>query len=178
MSATMSILGLYQANNSIFSGFQIPSGMDKNSLINELLFQCAEFEILYPDPAFMKTSINSWSKQMLFKWQKLYDTMSLEYDPISNYDRNEEWTDDTTVNPGSVTTTSQHGYNNTGFVDSNKLSQSGEDTSNSTRKGRAWGNIGVTSSQQLIESERNIADFNIYQVIIDDFKSRYCICIY
>lgn len=40
------------------------------------------------------------------------------------------------------------------------------------------GNIGVTSSQQLIEQERNIADFSIYKIILDMFVNEFCIGIY
>lgn len=178
MSATLSILGLYQADPTLFKNMSVPVGLDKNSLIQEILAQCAEFEILYPDPKFIKSIISAWSKQSLYKWQKLYDTMSLEYDPISNYDRTEEWTDTAEVNPGSIEIASQQGYNEAGFVDSSKMTRSGKDTSSATHKGRTIGNIGVTTSQQMIEQERNVADFNIYQIIIDDFKNRFCLLIY
>lgn len=179
MPATMSILGLYQADSTIFNNMSVPVGMDKNSLIQEILAQCAEFEILYPDPKFIKTIISAWSKQSMYKWQKLFDTMSLNYDPISNYDRHEEWSDDTTITPGSSETIAQQGYENAGFVDASRSTRSGEDNSKAIRKGRAWGNIGVTTSQQMIKSEReDVAEFNIYQIIINDFKSRFCLCIY
>lgn len=40
------------------------------------------------------------------------------------------------------------------------------------------GNIGVTSTQQLIESEREIAVFNIYDIIIASFKENFCLLVY
>ncbi len=40
------------------------------------------------------------------------------------------------------------------------------------------GNIGVTSSQQLIQAERELVKFNIYDFIIDSFKARFCLLIY
>ena len=40
------------------------------------------------------------------------------------------------------------------------------------------GNIGIRSSQELIEQERNIDTFDIYSVIIDDFTDYFCIGIY
>lgn len=187
---TLSILGLYRANPTLFDGMVLPSGVDKDTLLTELLSQCAEFEILYPDPDFMRLVLDSWARTCLFKWQKLADTMALSYDPISNYDRHEEWTDtdnrkeETEVTPGSTETTAQQGYENSGFVDAAKLTRGGKDAStlqhsgDLTRTGRAWGNIGVTTSQQMIESEREVSDFNIYQVIIDDFKRRFCLLVY
>lgn len=41
----------------------------------------------------------------------------------------------------------------------------------------AHGNIGVTT-QQLIQEEREIARFNLYDIIIEDFKQRFCVLVY
>lgn len=43
---------------------------------------------------------------------------------------------------------------------------------------RAYGNIGVTTSQQMIAQERDISTFDIMSVIIDDFIDYFCIGIY
>lgn len=43
---------------------------------------------------------------------------------------------------------------------------------------KEYGNIGVTMTQQLIEAERNLVKFNIYDVIIESFKQRFCLLIY
>lgn len=49
---------------------------------------------------------------------------------------------------------------------------------NDTETIRARGNIGVTTTQQMMEQERNIADFNLYDVITKDFKQRFCLLVY
>lgn len=43
---------------------------------------------------------------------------------------------------------------------------------------RAHGNIGVTTTQEMIKQEREIALFNIYDVIIEDYKHRFCVLVY
>ena len=40
------------------------------------------------------------------------------------------------------------------------------------------GNIGLTSTQQLIEEQRKVVEFNIMDVIIKDFIQRFCLRIY
>ena len=40
------------------------------------------------------------------------------------------------------------------------------------------GNIGVMSSQDMIKQEREIAIFNLYDTMIDEFKQRFCILVY
>ena len=42
----------------------------------------------------------------------------------------------------------------------------------------AHGNIGVTTTQQLIKEQRDIDLFNVYDIIIEDFKMRFCILVY
>ena len=42
----------------------------------------------------------------------------------------------------------------------------------------AHGNIGVTTTQKLVREERDIDLFNLYDIIIEDFKMRFCILVY
>lgn len=42
----------------------------------------------------------------------------------------------------------------------------------------ALGNIGVTTTQQMIEQQREVVKFSIYDYIINEFKSRFCILVY
>lgn len=42
----------------------------------------------------------------------------------------------------------------------------------------AHGNIGVTTTQNMIKQERQIDLFNVYDIIIEDFKMRFCILVY
>ena len=42
----------------------------------------------------------------------------------------------------------------------------------------AHGNIGVTTTQKLIREQRDIDLFNLYDIIIEDFKMHFCILVY
>ena len=96
MTSTMSVLGLYQYDNSLFDLMNYPAEFlpnDKQTLINNLLAECAEFEVLYPSPAFMKTMIGVWSAKEYPTWNRLYNLALMEYNPIENYNRTEETTE-------------------------------------------------------------------------------------
>lgn len=43
---------------------------------------------------------------------------------------------------------------------------------------RRTGNIGVTTTQAMIEKEREIALFSIYDVVINSFKEHFCVLVY
>lgn len=219
MPATMSLLGLYNWDSSILDGLAVPAGVDRTVVIHNLLRECAELEILYPQPETLKFFVGEWSKERLPVWERLAATLKFEYDPISNYDRREEWTDEGTEERGeqsrgrgsgnrngssSSSSSGESSSQTAGFNSStsnvpdkrqdnseessaesseaSSAESSGETQSSAsrtaTRRGRAYGNIGVTTTQQMIEQERNTSLFDIDHVIIDDFKKTFCLMIY
>ena len=40
------------------------------------------------------------------------------------------------------------------------------------------GNIGTVTAQKMIQEEREIAKFNFYDIMIQDFKDRFCVLVY
>lgn len=230
MSATVSLLGLKRLNDGILGELVVPDGVDVELVKDNLLAETAELEVIYPDAIFMQAMIGRWSAKELPIWERLYKTTLLEYNPIENYDRMEEWTEaeDTKKNTEADATgtsktdtdgTSTRKSNTDGVINDQKyvsayneveftpterdnntqneknnseqkdvgtvsVKTSAENTTDETgnrnllRKGRAHGNIGVTTSQQMIEAERDVALYNIIDVIINSFKNRFCLQVY
>lgn len=243
MNATMSILGLYSVNDTLFENLSLPDGMDKDIVVNNILMETAELESLYTDPDALKIFIGMWSSKELPTWQRIYSASILEYNPIENYDRNETTNhtvtlsgsdtvnhddDETTTstNSGSDTVSGSSSTTNTGTdttntkiaaYDSTTLVNNGEDSttyghgisgsssetttlgsSNTTSVDRdntetmsygkvettghtshIHGNIGVTTSQQMLESELEIAEkINPYDYVVRSFIHRFCLLLY
>jgi hypothetical protein len=85
--ATLSIIGLYNHDESIFDNLSLPDGVDTDTVKDSILMECAELELLYPDFDFMKNAIGVWcAKEMPF-WEKVREMETAEYNPIENYDR-------------------------------------------------------------------------------------------
>ena len=61
--STMSILGLqyWDPDNLQPMISRLPAGLDPVTLSGELFAQCAEYEILYPDPETFKTILRYWA---------------------------------------------------------------------------------------------------------------------
>ena len=88
----LSVLGLYNFNSSLFSDMVYPSGFtddDKQTVVGNILAECAELEVLYPDYDTMKGLIGLWSKLNISVWQRIFTASQLEYNPIENYNRTE-----------------------------------------------------------------------------------------
>ena len=221
----LTVEGLYNYDDTLFNGFYVHEGLFKQIAIDTILMRTRELEILYPDFTYMKNRITIWSNKYQINWKKLYDTTVLEYNPIENYDRMEDWTDtddetstsarDNTRNTtntvkststneimNSVNVTDQNTAFNAGLADHAKQitdgdttengsitnTETGKDTENEnvnggrtgrhTKTGRAHGNIGVTTSQQMIQSERDLVVFNLYDVIAESFIENFCLMVY
>ena len=122
-----------------------------------------------------------------YKWDKLYKTLSLTYDPIANVDAEIIETHDIASRHSSDTYGAQDATSTSGNApyDSDEIRNVAKnnttteefenshdedaylDTITTTRKG----NIGITSSQELIASERKIAEFNYLDIVFRDIMN-------
>lgn len=201
MRATLSLQGLYNYDNELFSGLSVPEGARRQVIINNLLIETWDFEVLYPDPTAMKQAIADWSALRLPVWNELQKTLEYEYNPIDNYDRTITMTTDRDYDPattlrevtsgGDTVNEFTAGFNSTQasavtprgkttseLGSTNMRTAGGHDDETTTVTGRIRGNIGVTTTQEMIQKQRDIVDFSLERYIIDDFKRRFCLLIY
>lgn len=174
MPATLSVNGLYQYDNTLFDGMVIPPAMNKTVLINYIIMECAELEIMIPNPDTLKVLIESWSISRLHSWIRLYESTVQDYNMIENYDRYEDWNDD--GNSEAHGKNYKAGYNAGATVLSDNNDGNGEQHNH--HKGRVHGNIGVTTAAQMIQGERDIDGYDVYMAITDEFKRKFCVCVY
>lgn len=261
-NSKLTLIGLYNYDDSIFDNMIIPSALNREDLKMNILLEAGEFEVLYSDFEFFKAAIGFWSKKNISVWDELYATTQYEYNPIENYDRKEnrtntqtrnlQWSDNETrnladnntetrnlVSTGSDTgtiqndgssdtdstasrsqTTSGRAYNDSDLVSKESVSESstgsedvttestetrnlssrGTDTGTVTNQATSTGtdnragtdtgtvgftetanihgNIGVMSTQQMIEMQRDVVKFNPMDYIINDFKHAFCVMKY
>ena len=202
----LSFLGLYTWDNTLFDEMVLPEDFtqdDKTLIINNLLMESAELEILYPEPDFMKKAIGAWSGKEVVSWNRLYKAMLAEYDPIENYNRKEKTNNQ---NRGAMThsgndrrdrtsqsqnTNSITSFDNNNFqphdlsvdtIGDNDVLSYGHvitDSTGNLLQSEIHGNIGVTTSQQMLEQEIEVTPkLNIYTIIIESFIKRFCLLVY
>ena len=202
----LSVLGLYNWDNTLFDRMVLPEDFtqdDKTILINNLLMECAELEVLYTDPSFMKDAIEAWSSKEVNTWERLYLACQAEYNPIENYDRHEKSNNqnrgamthsgtDSVAGSGQDTITNKiTSFDNNTFINHDE-SIAGKGSTDTTTYGhvitdstgnllesRIHGNIGVTTNQQMLQAELDTRPkLNIYSIIIDSFRDRFCLLVY
>ena len=214
-SSKLTMIGLYEYDPTIFDNLSLPEGLDKDTLIDNILLRSGEFEVIYPDTDFMKFSIGAWSRKWNATIVRWVTALSLEYNPLENYDRYEHWTDNRDIagsssgsesgsssgstggTTGSTTTNKVSAYDAGDALTTHDQSETNgsDSTSNSgeygsehsdehstdddlEHDGRIHGNIGVTTSQQMLLSELDLGYWNIYEKITDLFLTEFVIPIY
>ena len=135
-------------------------------------------------------------------------TRTLDYDDTTTRGTTETRTLDITdtERPSVTNTESVQGFNSNSWSESKKIASSGSSTLErdgtdtvvntgvdtlshdgtdtmahtgiDTTTKRRTGNIGVTSTQDLIKKEREIADFSTIDFITKSFKERFCLLVY
>jgi len=146
------------------------------------------------------------STRYLDKWNKLYQALVVtQYDPIENYSMNELETPNITktyhreqntnleVKDDGESTSSVYAFNSSTPTPSGKAEvdntrttsgdkddnyQDGTDTETGTRSKRRTGNIGVTTTQQMLEQEIEIKKHNFYDIVYGDIDNVIALEIY
>lgn len=203
---TMTLAGLYNWDETLFDAMDFPKNADKQNFIDSLILSYGSCEPLYPDWDFMKNSaIPAWSIKWKSSIEKVYVLLEkLEYNPVENYDRQENWSDSPNITretqlsgtdtnkqtAGQGSTTKQIGtdtneqkvsaFNSSGYdpseqdimtygnqtqvttsgTNTNEFSYGRKDVNtekgSTEHSGRIHGNIGVTTTQEMMKSEMSL----------------------
>lgn len=202
MLSLTTIIGLINYDDSLFNNLVVPESIDRDTLIKNIIVECGDFPLLYPNADFMKSAIDLFSKKYYDTFKKWSEALAAEYNPLENYDRKELWSDsgdssgtDSSSGTNASTSTSStqndvSAYDSGTFNPKDKtISNDGINSTNSNtgstsnqfanaHEGRIHGNIGVTTSQQMLESELKLRRWNLIQQITDLFINEFCIPIY
>ena len=191
----MTLYGMYQYDPTLFDGMILPEGMDKTLMINQIIRQSGDLFPYYQVPPQVKTAITEWFTRRKDNFAKLWQGFTAEYNPIENYDRQEDSTETPNIthtlsNSGQDASTNEadvQGYNGTDYVPNSRTKSSGTsstngtDTESGTRTytSRIHGNIGVTTSAQMLEGELNLRrSLDIYALIAAEFETDNLIQVY
>lgn len=176
-----------------------------DEFFGSFFFFCSSFTLNAKNPLVKK--FDSYNTVMANNLKSQLDALKVAYNPIENYDRNEETTtttgakeenfkkgantDTSEVGQGQITTKSDvTSYESDTFADANKVTtdEAARTTTNTMGersdvrsekehvdkfKSHIHGNIGVTTSQQMIESELELRKRNVVAEYLTEFANMY-----
>lgn len=198
-------------DNDLFANFTLPDEIaaeeTRDLIIDQILLDHGDAPLAYPDPDIMKYYIGVWSKRMGPLWVRYYNAIMAEYNPLENYDREEDRTvtrDDETGNTRTLNT--QQGFTgtvttentvsaenvsvyepdnrtvetpNTQTADTGTVTDAGTFDGSEIEHSRVHGNIGVTTSQQMLISELDLVPrLDLIKYISDNYAAEFCLGVY
>ena len=179
----MTLIGQYNYHSDLFEYLELPDGITKETFIDTLMAVYGEFPTIYPNPDYMKWYIGLWSRKSQQDLLKISQALLDDYNPLHNYDRYEDITENVEngINTEGTSENQVSAYNATTYQPDNKTITNGETsgTEDRTRTGHMYGNIGVTTSQQMLEAELKLrAESNLYNIVTGLLAKEICIMIY
>ena len=163
------------------------------------LVELGDLQTIFPNAATLKAFLATWSKLHSANWSRMQNALNNAYNPIHNYDRTEEESETVTGSGSASGTGSSNesgsemrsdyraGFNSAAaagaavptskeIVQPGRSSATASSTSTSSETGRerelhVSGNLGVTTSQQMVTAELELRDkFVLYYMILDEFR--------
>lgn len=141
------------------------------------------YEIREEDLSAVATDISKIiNTKFVFNWNKLAEATFGDYNPIENYNMVEnkktDFEEHTVTDNTETVTNSYNGFNADDMKEVSKSETEGNIDTTKTDTGTSanneltrHGNIGVTTSQQMIESSYKLAQKNIIDIIYRDIDS-------
>lgn len=121
------------------------------------------------------SAVAKFINSLVYELDKLYATTKAEYNPIQNYSMSESGTDVTASSSSGDTTDYTTSYNSTSENKTGKSAATGSSSTTLTHNFTRSGNIGVTTSQQMLQAERDLAHFDfigyVAEMIVNNFTT-------
>lgn len=177
--ARLNFFDILTLKPNFFDDADIDERLDKDEIKMAILARCGDLLPLYTHSDMFKAFSDSFFKQRKGIISKLIDTTEFEYNPIDNYDRTEEI--DRKINGKSNNKNNQENkvaaYDSEEYQNKDKVSADSEtiDSNNEVTTIHTHGNIGVTTTQEMIQKERKVALFNVYQWLAIEFEQNFFI---
>lgn len=175
-------------DEDLFDDITLPTGMDKTTVVNQIMLDNGLLEVIYPEHDLLKGLIKAHFLARQLDYQRLWDAVSQTYNPLYNLDRKNTLTERTERTDNATGTTATTNENKVSAFDSSSYQPSeeltGSTNSNTETQGQdvhtleshEEGSIGVITPQDMLRREFNIRkDWNIYKFISMDFRDNFMI---
>ena len=175
-------------DGDLFDDITLPSGMDKTTVVNQIMLDNGLLEVVYPEHELLKGLIKAHFLARQLDYQRLWDAVSQTYNPLYNLDRKNTLTEKTERSDSANGTTATSNENKVSAFDSSTYQPSeeltGSTNSNTETQGQdvhtleshEEGSIGVITPQDMLRREFDIRkDWNIYKFISLDFRDQFII---
>lgn len=83
---SLSILGLYEFDNTIFDNFHLPDGLDRQPVIDAICIDTAGLSTIYTSPQSLAHALDVYSERRLPAWNRAYKALTEQYNILNSQD--------------------------------------------------------------------------------------------
>lgn len=147
------------SNKALFENILLPEGLSKQALVQHLLDEHGEYDCVKSDIVAFKRMTENFFRIHFVDFERMLTALTTEYEPLHNYDRKSIITDES-----KLSAFDSDDYEKNSFLEHTDYTS---------------GNIGVTTSQQLLNSEVDLrTKSNIYKIIGKMFLDECLVSVY
>lgn len=171
---------------AIFADINIDSRIGVTSFFNLLAQKFGNCEPIFNTTEVFKLFSDAWFSRNNDTIKRMLDALAMEYNPIENYDRTETIernrgntgkVNGITNNTNSVAAFNVSDFsNNTQDRGTNDMTSTGEEHEGITN--RTHGNIGVTTTQQMLNAELELRQFQVIEWVVEKWSSELLSSVY
>lgn len=183
-------------DEDLFDDITLPTGMDKTTVVNQIMLDNGLLEVVYPEHDLLKGLIKAHFLARQLDYQRLWDAVSQTYNPLYNLDRKntltektertENTTGNTTSNAAQSTEQKVSAFDSSTYQPSEQMTGNTSDNTDAktdtqgedvhTLESHEEGSIGVITPQDMLRREFDIRkDWNVYKFISMDFRDNFMI---
>lgn len=179
----LTLLGLYKADPALFQYMLIPAELEKDALVKNILMECGNLEVMYPDANFMADALGFWSQSRLHTWDRMYTVLYEDYDPFINIKRDEHRTITQTrdLHGSSTSSDSVAAWNELEPTQRASSTGTGSDTGTviTDETFHVEGDSAITDAQDVLRKEMEVRTaYDMYRIIADEFRKQFCLLVY
>lgn len=149
MLSKLTLIGIHNyTNGAIWDDIELPEGLDKDILINEILRRNGEFPVVWPDADFLKIQIDFFFKKWKHNFTRWVEAANKEYEALFNVDVTTTTTEEGTNEANSATS----GQNNGTVNRSGSSSSNGTSGNTSTESKAAYDSNTFQNVRQVVDN--------------------------
>lgn len=149
MLSKLTLIGIHNyTNGAIWDDIELPEGLDKDILINEILRRNGEFPVVWPDADFLKIQIDFFFKKWKHNFTRWVEAANKEYEALYNVDVTTTTTEEGTNEANSATS----GQNNGTINRSGSSSSNGSSRNTSTESKAAYDSNTLQDVRQVVDN--------------------------
>lgn len=159
------LISFLEYNPDLFKDVHLSGLVARDTLFHTIVRDWGTAMPGWNEPDLFKEMMENFFDERYRSIERLFLAESVKYNPLENYDRIEDGDSSYTNNSSGNSESKISAMNSSSYQPDSKGESSSNGEGRNQFHSRTHGNIGVTTSQQMLEQERRVSNFSAYEEV-------------